>query len=937
MSFATGTLVKARGREWVVLPGSSDELLLVHPLGGAAAEDAGILTTLEEVQPATFDLPDPERVGDARSSRLLRDALRLGFRSSAGPFRSFGQIAVEPRPYQLVPLLMALKLDPIRLLIADDVGIGKTIEAALVAKEAIAQGDVERLAVLCPPHLSEQWQKELLDKFHIDAELVLPSTVGRLERGLTTGTSLFEHYPFVVVSIDFIKSDRYKAEFIRTCPELVIVDEAHGCTLGAERARQQRHALVSGLAKDPDRHLVLVTATPHSGKEEAFRSLLALLDPALGELPEDLRGRENETNRRKLARHLVQRRRADIRHYLETDTAFPDRHEREETYALSAEYRQLFDRVLAYARETVRDPEGGQQRQRVRWWSALALLRSLASSPAAAAETLRNRAAGADADTEEEIDEIGRRTVLDITDEETMEGLDVSPGADVEPEGDDEHRKDRRRLLEMAREADKLQGDLDNKLEGAIGLVKGLVKEGFHPILFCRFIATAEYVADALRRVLKGVEVKAVTGKLPPAEREARVKELGEASKRVLVATDCLSEGINLQDHFDAVMHYDLSWNPTRHEQREGRVDRFGQKAEVVRALTYYGVDNQIDGIVLEVLIRKSRAIRDRLGVSVPVPESTDSVMEAVFEGLLLREAAGGIAERLPGFEEYFRPKREDLHREWDDAADREERSRTLFRQETLNPDEVSRELHETQRAVGSAADVQRFFLQSISAFGATVTGNGTKRVDLETTQQALKDALGWTGAIDVTFSPSLEGEFLTRTSPLVEGLATHVLDTALDPQADAIASRCGVIRTDAVSKRTTAVLLRFRFDIVTKRGRKTTPQLAEDAVVLAFEGAPADPTWLDGEASEALMMAEPTGNVPLAQATDLVQMVVDGMDHLRPRLEEEAASRARELLSAHQRVREAARATGVTSTVEPKLPVDVLGIYVFLPKGTAL
>lgn len=126
---------------------------------------AGILTALEDLEPAQFDLPDPGQVGDARSARLLRDALRLGFRSSAGPFRSFGQIAVEPRPYQLVPLLMALKLDPIRLLIADDVGIGKTIEAALVAKESMAQGDVERLAVLCPPHLAEQWQKELRDKW----------------------------------------------------------------------------------------------------------------------------------------------------------------------------------------------------------------------------------------------------------------------------------------------------------------------------------------------------------------------------------------------------------------------------------------------------------------------------------------------------------------------------------------------------------------------------------------------------------------------------------------------------------------------------------------------------------------------------------------------------------------------------------------------------
>src|SRR5581483_10418027 len=114
-------------------------------------------------------------VGDHRSCRLLRDAVRLGFRSSAGPFRSFGRIAVDPRPYQLVPLLMALRLDPVRLLIADDVGIGKTIEACLIARELLDRAEIRRLAVLCPPQLAEQWQRELAAKFHIDAELVLPS------------------------------------------------------------------------------------------------------------------------------------------------------------------------------------------------------------------------------------------------------------------------------------------------------------------------------------------------------------------------------------------------------------------------------------------------------------------------------------------------------------------------------------------------------------------------------------------------------------------------------------------------------------------------------------------------------------------------------------------------------------------------------------------
>ncbi|MCB0242300.1 MAG: ATP-dependent helicase, partial [Anaerolineae bacterium] len=210
MSFSVGSLVKTRGREWVVLPESSDDFLMLRPLGGTDQEIAGIFLPLEgdDVQPATFDLPDPARPGDFLSCRLLRDAARLGFRSGAGPFRSSARLNVEPRPYQLVPLLMGLKLDPVRLLIADDVGIGKTVEAALLARELLDRGEIRRIAVLCPPHLAGQWQDELSEKFNIHAELVLPSTVTRLERSTAAGQSLFDLYPFVIVSTDYIKSSR---------------------------------------------------------------------------------------------------------------------------------------------------------------------------------------------------------------------------------------------------------------------------------------------------------------------------------------------------------------------------------------------------------------------------------------------------------------------------------------------------------------------------------------------------------------------------------------------------------------------------------------------------------------------------------------------------------------------------------------------------------
>jgi len=946
MSFAVGSLIAARGREWVVLPDSTDDLVVARPLGGTDDEIAGICTALEEVRPASFSLPDPEKIGDYRSCRMLRDALRLGFRSSAGPFRCFGKIAVEPRPYQLVPLLMALKLDPIRLLVADDVGVGKTIEALLVARELLDRGECQRLTVLCPPHLAEQWQKELFDKFHIPAELVLSGTVRRLERQCGIGQSLYEVYPFTVTSIDYIKSDRRRNEFIRTCPELVIVDEAHGCAYEERqhRSRHQRYELVRELAEDTTKHMIFVTATPHSGKEAAFRSLLGFLDPDFKQLPENLGGKENEPIRRKVAAHFVQRRRADIRHFLDKETVFPEREDKEDTYNLTPEYKRLFGRVLKYAREIVRDESGGRHRMRVRWWSALALLRSLASSPAAAAATLRSRSATADTGTAEEADEVGRRQVLDQDDADSLDASDITPGAGSTEGEDGSADLSRRQLLELAREADKLRGNGDAKIQKAVTLLKALIKEGYRPIVFCRFIQTAEYVAEQFReRLSSKVTVAAVTGTLPPEERESRVLELAQSDPRVLVCTDCLSEGINLQDHFDAVFHYDLSWNPTRHEQREGRVDRYGQPKPKVRCLTYYGIDNQIDGIVLDVLLKKHRTIRSSLGISVPVPADSNSVLEAIFEGLLLREESAQAKHRqltlFPELDEHLRwhEVNRRLQNEWDNATAREKRSRTMFAQEAIQArvEEVGRELDAVREAIGTGKEVEDFTRRAFADYGASIADKTNHAAfDLSETPLGLREVCGNVEKFKARFElPVDNGVFyLTRTHPIVEGLATYVLNAALDGDENAIASRCGVTYTDRIQRRTTLLLLRYRYHIVIQDGDLEKQLLAEDSQVVGFAGAPAEAEWIDPVQVADLLEATPTQNIDRERATHFIQCVLEDIGELTPSLERFAVERGRELLDAHRRVRSAVRWRGIRHDIRPELPPDVLGIYVYLP-----
>jgi len=951
IDYPAGSLVNARGRDWLVLPGSPQGTLLVRPLGGHEHETTVLLTHIDEFAAATFDPPTVDDRGDASRARLLRDALRLSFRASGGPFRSFARLAVTPRNYQLVPLMMAANQDVTRLLIADGVGVGKTVEAGLIATELLATGEAQRLAVLCSPQLAPQWQSELRHKFGIDAQLLLPSTVNRLMRSVPFGSNVYQHHPYLVISTDFIKQKSRRDEFALHCSELVIVDEAHTCVapaaVGKSSQAHLRYALLRKLADKTERHLVLLTATPHSGDDSAWQALIGLLDNRLGNLPADLSGRDREDDRKLLARFMIQRQRADIREYLDEDTPFPERETTETAYKLTAGYRQLFDDVMDYVREQVADPKLSAVRQRVRWWSAIALLRCLASSPAAAEQTLLNRSAVAAVEDEDEVDAYAEPRVLDMDLDDTLEAEDVTVGADT-GESDTPNTAARKRLRELASAAAALKGPRsDAKLKRLIPLAKELLDQGYHPIVFCRYIPTAEYLAEHLASALSKVtdlKIDAVTGTLPPDERESRVESLSNHDgPRLLIATDCLSEGINLQDGFTAVVHYDLAWNPTRHEQREGRVDRFGQQAPTVRTVTYYGEDNGIDGIVLQVLIRRHEHIKRSIGVSVPIPVDSTTVMKAIWESLLLR---GKEAEQLTldFAEATSKSLAEQVEVEWTNAAEREKVSRSRFRQAGLKPDAVEQALTEVRRALGGPADVETFTRTALSLMGAAAsdTDDGfTANVD--TLPAAVRDQLPLTRNKRLDFHRSLPvpvgHSVLNRTDATVDALSRYVLDAALDSRLDPAARparRAGVMRTRAVSKVTTLLMVRHRLEISISGSATTVTQVAEEATFLAFTATGDNLSWLSQAEVDTLLSLTPSGNVDDALARMQLGRALGRLPALTKHLTTAGKDAAKDLVSQHQAVRSASKAGGRAPTVRFLPPADVLGIYVFLPEAGA-
>ena len=258
-----------------------------------------------------------------------------------------------------------------------------------------------------------------------------------------------------------------------------------------------------------------------------------------------------------------------------------------------------------------------------------------------------------------------------------------------------------------------------------------------------------------------------------------------------------------------------------------------------------------------------------------------------------------------------------------------------MFAQESIKVEEVTRELEAARTAIGSGVDVAAFTKTALQAYRASVRGNGTIDVDLSESPRALRDILGAGHRFQARFELPVEADqlLLTRTHPLTERLANHVLNAALDPLLEGVARRCGVVRTRQVAKRTTVLLVRYRFHIVTKHAEGQQPLLAEDSEVLAFSGSPQNAEWLPAEVAESLLRAEPDANVSPDQARHFLQLLVDGFDAVRPRLEETAHERAAQLLEAHRRVRVASRAKGISHHVEPQLPPDVLGVYIYLPK----
>jgi hypothetical protein len=611
----------------------------------------------------------------------------------------------------------------------------------------------------------------------------------------------------------------------------------------------------------------------------------------------------------------VQRRRIDIvgRDWGE-DRVFPRHETAEEAYALGNAHRAFHDAVLDYYLGVVEGAGSDQRRRRLAFWGTLALMRCVGSSPAAAASALRNRLA-ADPD----------RLQGQVFDEDDDEGdaVDVEPTSGLEQDGP---------LAALVAQAEKLAKQPDAKVEAVAKVLKPLIANGANPVVFCRFIATANHVADALRKTFPKLRIEAVTGELTPEERRARVEAMGSSGQRLLVATDCLSEGINLQGLFDAVVHYDLSWNPTRHQQREGRVDRFGQPAKLVHSVLLYSPDSAIDGAVLDVILRKAEAIRKATGVTVPLPDERGAVTGALMNAVMLRK---GRTEQFV-LDLGLAADTKEVDTIWRDAEEGERRSRARFAQNTIRPEEVIPEWQRWRELLGSPEEVRWFVERAMSRLDAALepvepvarieAGAQRQRKSGEPRQRAAAvrahlnalpaavcerlAARGLEGTVRLAFEepPPSGAEMVTRSHPLPATLAEMLLEGALDPGASPVESlgRAGAWPTLAVKTLTTVALLRLRFKLIV-RGRGERMLLAEEAAMFAWDAAPTQAV-LTGEAARGLLDQPATADLAPPARQRLITRAVEQMPAmLEGAIGAYARQRAQALAEDHARVRAAA------------------------------
>jgi len=593
--------------------------------------------------------------GDGETFRIASEAQRIRLAHLFDPYLAVHSSRIEPLPHQITAVYgEMLPRQPLRFLLADDPGAGKTIMAGLLIKELIIRGDLERCLIIAPGSLVEQWQDELKDKFDLTFDIVSREQI----ETSVTGNPFVERNRLIMRLDMAARSETLQAKLQAAADwDLVICDEAHrmAASLFGNEVKYTKRYKLGQLVGGRTRHFLLMSATPHNGNDADFQLFMGLLDA------DRFEGRPREGSRKIDVSDLMRRLTKEELRKFDGSPLFPERKASTIQYKLSDLEAQLYAEVTQYVRNEMRNLNnlGDDKRKNNVGFALQILQRRLASSPAAIYRSLLRRRERLEARlAEEQIVARGGRLqkqeqLSSLFDDEEDRDLDEVGGAELEDA--EQQIADRataaqtipeleaelvilRNLEKLANQLRKSGEDAKWRQLGEILDKPPMVDEATGQrrklLIFTEPRDTLEYLADKIRqRIGKSEAVVVVHGGVPRDVRKANIAAFNDDPEvRVLVANDAAGEGVNLQRGAHLMVNYDLPWNPNRLEQRFGRIHRIGQ-TEVCHLWNLVSADTR-EGEVYARLLEKLERAREALGGR----DSVYDVLGELFEGKPLRE-----------------------------------------------------------------------------------------------------------------------------------------------------------------------------------------------------------------------------------------------------------------------------------------------------------
>jgi superfamily II DNA or RNA helicase len=762
MNLHSGQIIEMRNRLWRV-DEFSDIELYATPINGDYNDKRVFLRDIENIKPAELDKISPELVGDFQAQRMLLHAYQFDLMHGSAPFLSLQRSAVIPYNYQLVPLVLALEKPKTRILIADDVGLGKTIEAGLIISELMQRGKVKRILILTPANLKEQWQEAMEYFFHMESKIISSLSRKEYEKQLPAGANPWQYFQVVIASIDYAKAPEVK-HLIQEQPwDLLLVDEVHLCARphATYRASKQmkRYELIRDLGKLIP-NVLFLTATPHNGYTDSFASILEILNEKIVTTTSG----NTFLNKSAAKYNVCQRNRKKLEDWYKKQkkkSPFPKRVAREVFVDVheSKKLADAFNQVLEYGDRLLVNAQGSGRKYNIATWVAFHLQKRAISSPYALVKSIENRLATVEneIEVEETEEDVLSGSVQDLFFEDRMTDEMASSKLDKEflDEADKEELKSLLQTAKAVKPADdvKLQ-ELKNST------IPELFKIDKKIIVFTKYKDTLDYLESNLSG--NDYDIFNMHGDLSLTKRQEIFLHFENSKKAILIATDVISEGLNLQRLASCIVHYELPWNPNRLEQRNGRVDRIGQLKDNVHIRTFV-LDKTLDKDILDLLITKANNIREDRGYSAAYfgdEEYIKSVLQEatqrnrkrrkknVQEGPTLFDAIGqdkvkeAVKKSISKEEEDLRLKKIDEESFYD----------------SLNIDlpEIDKRISETQAIVGSKSDVERFVKATATFFKSVLVDRKDGFQDIKINDPRLELPQYGDKLSKITFDPEI-------------------------------------------------------------------------------------------------------------------------------------------------------------------------------------